>query len=158
MMVSAHGIGAAVLLVLAVLLVPAMATPSIPLPFTSGVVPTGSMVPAINVGDLILVDRTVGFSDVAAGDVVMFRGNDLWPISHRVLAHDGFEITTKGDANQFKDAPITEDAYLGVVSAVVPTHMLGPAGYAIGMMLTVSLLLVMVAFLLCMHGYRQRIR
>ena len=135
-MLDAYIIGICILLVTAFLFLPLSATPYIPLPFTSGVMPTESMTPAINVGDLMLVDRTVGFSDVVVDDVVMFRG-EIFPISHRVIAHDGLEMTTKGDANPFQDPPITEDSYLGVVT-VIPTHMLGPAGYVAGTMLTVT--------------------
>ena len=120
-------------------------------------VPTGSMVPAINLGDMILVDRTVGFSDVAVGDVVMFRDNALQPISHRVLAHDGFEMTTKGDANLLSDPPITKDVYLGVVAGVAPTHVLGSAGFVIGTLFTFSgILFIVFMFLLCMHVRERR--
>lgn len=158
-MTNAYAIGGLILFVLAISFAPMMATPSIPLPFTSGVMSTGSMVPAINVGDLFLVDRTVGFSDIVVGDIVMFRGNTFQPVSHRVLAHDGFEMTTKGDANPFNDAPVTKSTYLGVVVGVVPTHMLGPTGYVVGTALTLTgILSIASLFLFYVHFRGRRIR
>ena len=156
-MPDAYLIGICILLVAAFLFSPLLATPYIPLPFTSGVMPTESMVPVINVGDLILVDRTVGFSDAAVGDVVMFRGHEVQPISHRVIAHDGLEMITKGDANTVQDTiPITQDSYLGVVVMVIPTSMFGPVGFAIGMVLTVSLLSLIGAVIMFVFTVRHR--
>ena len=145
-----------VLFVMMMLFLPLLATPHIPLPLTSGVVPTKSMTPVINEGDLIIVDRMTGFSDTQRGDIVMFHGHMLQPISHRVIEHDDTTITTKGDANGFADRPITKDQYLGRVMLIVPTHMLGPAGFVIGSLLTVSGILGMCTCACCVHYNRKK--
>ena len=125
------------LFALAIIFLPIFA-PVIWLPFTSGTMPTESMKPAINVGDLIFIDRLTSFSDIAVGDVIMFK-DDTLPIAHRVIAHDGFQITTQGDANKHADPPITEDKYLGRVQLIVGTHALGPHfGLIVASMLSVS--------------------
>lgn len=78
------------------------------LPFglaTYGVM-TGSMEPAIHVGDLAYVDTRVTGEDVSPGDVIAFDIGDGQTCTHRVVAVDeeAREITTKGDANGNPDA------------------------------------------------------
>ena len=128
-----------VLLGLALLFMPMVAVPYVPLPFTSGLMPTFSMYPNIVRGDVLYVDRTVGFSEVVVGDIALFWGSADHPISHRVIAHDGTEVTTRGDLSDRNDPPLTADKYLGKVSVVIPVHALGPQfGYAAGFFLTFS--------------------
>ena len=125
------------------------------LPFTSGAMPTESMAPAIHVGDSIFINRMVSFSDIAVGDVIMFKGKPL-PIAHRVIAHDGFEITTKGDFNNHTDGPITKDQYLGRVDFIIETHMLGPyLGVVAAVILSVSGLFCLPASIILCVGYRK---
>lgn len=72
------------------------------------VVVSGSMAPAINAGDLIVV-RSTPIEDVEAGQVVTFsdkdRGGDL--VTHRVesivAAVSGYEVVTRGDANTARE-------------------------------------------------------
>ena len=155
-MVNIYQISAGTLLFVAVLFLPQLAYYA-PLPFTSGVMATESMTPAIKVHDLMYVDRTVDFSDVVVGDVVMFRGSSVYPISHRVIAPDDFTITTKGDANLYDDTPITKDSYLGVVISVIPTHVFGPVGFVMGAMLSISSLLFCGVFtIIIFRIYRRK--
>ena len=146
------------LLGLALLFMPMAAVPYVPLPFTSGLMPTFSMYPNIVRGDVLYVDRTVGFSEVMVGDVALFWGAASHPISHRVVAHDGTGVTTRGDLNDRNDPPVTADKYLGRVSVVIPVHSLGPQfGYAVGFFLTFSgiMLVSAVAYVL---AHREWIR
>ncbi len=128
-----------VLVCLAILFMPIVAVSYIPLPFTSGIIPTFSMYPNIIPGDVLYVDRTVDFSKVAVGDVILFWGTEGHPISHRVIVHDGVEVITRGDFNDSNDPPVTAEMYLGKVSAVIPLHVLGPQfGSIVGFFLTFS--------------------
>ena len=91
------------------------------------VVSSGSMVPAINVYDIVVVKETVRFDDIKVGDVIAFKSptkNEI--IVHRVaqIYQNPLEIRTKGDANQDSipgtDMPITRSNYLGMVTFVIP--------------------------------------
>jgi signal peptidase len=77
-------------------------------------VASGSMIPTLNIGDLIVVQGVLNVSDLKAaprpeGDIIVFRNpsdkNEL--IVHRAInktMHDGFwYIRTKGDANPAPD-------------------------------------------------------
>ena len=68
-------------------------------------VSTGSMSPAFNVGDIVLLDKKIAFDDLQVGDVIVFErpeGKSRIIIS-RIIDIDYTEnqkiITTKGDAN-----------------------------------------------------------
>jgi len=94
------------------------------------VVSSGSMVPELEVFDVLIVDRrSYPFESIAVGDVIVFNrpaGQDR-VIVHRVTAiidDDPFSIRTKGDANPASipgtDFPITEEEYIGKVAYVIP--------------------------------------
>jgi len=88
------------------------------------VVSSGSMVPELEVYDVLIVDGKIPFEEVEVGDIIVFNrpsGNDR-VIVHRVAAimdEDPFTIRTKGDANPASipgtDFPITEEEYIGKV-------------------------------------------
>ena len=86
-------------------------------------VSTDSMVPAMNVGDLVFT-REVQFEDVKVGDVLTFtkEGSQKW-FSHRVVKIDAEEkaFRTKGDHNNIVDPGYTYfDAVVGRVEKKVP--------------------------------------
>ena len=94
------------------------------------VVSSGSMVPELEVFDVLIVDRrSYPFESIAVGDVIVFNrpaGQDR-VIVHRVAAiidDDPLSIRTKGDANPASipgtDFPITEEEYIGKVAYVIP--------------------------------------
>jgi len=94
------------------------------------VVSSGSMVPELEVFDVLIVDRrSYPFESIAVGDVIVFNrpaGQDR-VIVHRVTAiidDDPLSIRTKGDANPASipgtDFPITEEEYIGKVAYVIP--------------------------------------
>jgi signal peptidase len=66
------------------------------------IVHTGSMVPTLNPGDLV-VDKPV--TTLHKGEVISFR-HDLTPdvVTHRIRWYSHGVISTKGDANATKDA------------------------------------------------------
>jgi len=93
------------------------------------VVSSGSMIPNLNIFDVIVVQGNVPFDHVKIGDIIVFNrpsGHDK-VIVHRVaeiLSKDPLEIRTKGDANPGSipgtDFPITKGDYIGKVVYVIP--------------------------------------
>lgn len=93
------------------------------------VVSSGSMIPNLNIFDVIVVQGHVNFDQLKIGDIIVFNrpnGHDK-VIVHRVaeiLSKDPLVIRTKGDANPGSipgtDFPITKDDYIGKVEYVIP--------------------------------------
>ena len=93
------------------------------------VVSSGSMIPNLNIFDVIVVQGNVPFDHIKVGDIIVFNrpnGHDK-VIVHRVaeiLGKDPLEIRTKGDANPGSipgtDFPITKADYIGKVVYVIP--------------------------------------
>lgn len=93
------------------------------------VVSSGSMVPVLEVYDVLVVSGHVPFEDIQVGDIIVFNrpsGHDR-VIVHRVAAIIDDEpktIRTKGDANPASipgtDFPITEEEYIGKVVYTIP--------------------------------------
>lgn len=93
------------------------------------VVSSGSMIPVLQVYDVLIVDGKVPFDDIHIGDIIVFNrpnGHDR-VIVHRVaeiLDDNPKTIRTKGDANPISipgtDYPITKSEYIGKVAYVVP--------------------------------------
>ncbi len=117
------------------------------------VVETGSMVPALDPGDLV-VDRPVN-GDLKVGDIITFKhgqGDDL--VTHRIVGITPEGIKTKGDANRTADVWTIPDDYVqGVVAFRIPkggyviTFMSKPAGIgAVTAALTALILLWRVFF------------
>ncbi len=93
------------------------------------VVSSGSMIPELQVFDVLVVQGNDPFDSVIVGDVIVFNR----PIDHdRVIVHrvaaitseDPYTIRTKGDANPASipgtDFPITEEEFIGKVAYVIP--------------------------------------
>lgn len=102
------------------------------------VVSSGSMIPTLNIGDLVIIqhsNNTSSFNNLKVGDIIVFKsygvtrtGQHL-TIVHRVAAirmdiHSNRIIRTKGDANPISiplvDYPIMEKNYIGKVVYVIP--------------------------------------
>jgi signal peptidase len=96
------------------------------------VVSSGSMVPNLNVNDILVVRDGNSFQDLKVGDIIVFDRHDG---ADRVIVHRVAEIfddsegnhqiiRTKGDANDGSipgtDFPIREDDYIGKVAYVIP--------------------------------------
>ena len=104
------------------------------------VVVSGSMIPALEINDIIVIQGHDTFEEVEIGDIIVFdRPSD----HNRVLVSRVVSITnedpktvrTQGDRNPGsmpgKDFPITEDEYIGKVAYIIPqlgyvTQMLQP--------------------------------
>jgi len=76
---------------------------------TLHVVASGSMVPRLNVGDVVIA-LSDEFSPPAMGDIVIFKGTKLngeaiGPFAHRIVGGDATSgWVTKGDANESDDS------------------------------------------------------
>lgn len=93
------------------------------------VVSSESMVPTLNVYDIIVVRNGSTFDDIKVGDIIVFHSPSDYDrvIVHRVAKiQQGSEkmITTKGDNNPASipgiDYPITKKEYIGKVILVIP--------------------------------------
>ena len=93
------------------------------------VVASGSMIPALQVYDIIVIQGHQPFQEVQVGDIIVFdRPSDHnRVIVHRVesiLNEDPKTIRTQGDANpswiRGTDYPITEEEYIGKVEYIIP--------------------------------------
>lgn len=93
------------------------------------VVASGSMIPALEVYDVLMVSGHEPFNELEVGDIIVFdRPSDHnRVIVHRVasiLDEDPRTIRTKGDANPASipgtDFPITEEEYIGKVAYTLP--------------------------------------
>ena len=69
--------------------------------FAHVVVVSGSMQPAIDAGDLLILREQ---KEYQVGDVVTFRWNNSL-VTHRIIAVDGDRVVTKGDSNNVADEP-----------------------------------------------------
>ena len=126
---------------------------ALPMPFGTGaaVVLSGSMSPALEVDDLVIVRAR---SSYEVGDVVVYQsGKDL--IVHRIIEINGSEIITKGDANQSADSPISISAIKGEVAV-----KLSGAGVVVNFlkMPAVGIVLLIGAFVLMEQSFRSEKR
>ncbi len=90
----------------------------LPMPFGFGVavVLSGSMEPTLNVNDIIIVR---GAESYDINDIVVYDdGREL--IVHKVIEKNGDMLTTKGDANNIADDPISAEAVKGKVAFSIP--------------------------------------
>ena len=97
------------------------------------VVASGSMIPALEVYDVLIVQGHEPFEDIEIGDIIVFNrpSDHNRVIVHRVVSiieDNPKTIRTQGDANQGSipgtDFPITEEEYIGKV-----VHTLPQVGY-----------------------------
>lgn len=93
------------------------------------VVVSGSMIPVLQVYDIIVIQGHDTFEEVEIGDIIVFdRPSDHnRVIVHRVVSitnEDPRTIRTQGDANPGSipgtDFPITEEEYIGKVAHIIP--------------------------------------
>lgn len=93
------------------------------------VVASGSMIPVLQVYDVLVVQGHEPFEEIEVGDIIVFNrpSDHNRVIVHRVasiLEDDPKTIRTKGDANPASipgtDFPITEEEYIGKVAYTIP--------------------------------------
>lgn len=93
------------------------------------VVASGSMIPVLEVHDLLVISKHEKFENIVVGDIIVFNrpSDHNRVIVHRIvsiLEEDPYTLRARGDANPASipgtDFPITEDEYLGKVVYVIP--------------------------------------
>ncbi len=93
------------------------------------VVASGSMIPELQVYDVLIVQGHEPFEDLEIGDIIVFNrpSDHNRVIVHRVVSiinDDPITLRTKGDANPASipgtDFPITEEEYIGKVVYTLP--------------------------------------
>jgi len=93
------------------------------------VVASGSMIPVLQVYDVLIVQGHEPFEDIEVGDIIVFNrpSDHNRVIVHRVasiIQEDPKTIRTQGDANPASipgtDFPITEEEYIGKVAYTLP--------------------------------------
>ena len=120
------------------------------------VVASGSMIPELQVYDVLIVQGNIPFEDIKVGDIIVFdrpTGHDR-VIVHRVAAIlDDYPktIRTKGDNNVASipgtDFPVTEKDYIGKVEYKIPqigyvTQVLKPPTNYILIVLVIGVMIV----------------
>lgn len=108
-----------------------------------------SMAPAISAGALIYVVDT---GQYGVGDVVTFQRAGK-SVTHRIVETKEETYVTKGDGNDGRDAPITEDQIVGEVVVSIPLY-----GYLFTLASTplgVGLLVVVPALMLLRSELQQ---
>ena len=70
---------------------------------------SGSMQPALQIGDVIIVKKS---NNYAERDIITYS-NGLTTITHRIIAINNDEVITKGDANEVDDKPINKEQIVG---------------------------------------------
>lgn len=93
-------------------------------PIYPSVIATGSMIPMIQPGDVILVDKKVDAMELGKGDIIQFRRENIL-ISHRiidVIEKDGVKsYRTQGDNNSGPDQEIVKpEDVKGEIFKVIP--------------------------------------
>ena len=127
------------------------------------VVSSGSMIPDLEIYDILVVSGNYPFGEVQIGDIIVFNrpsGHDR-VIVHRVVAvtdEDPRTLRTKGDANPASipgtDFPITDEEYIGSVVYVIPqagyiTRVLSPP-------VNYIIIAVIVGFIVTKHLYGKK--
>ena len=84
--------------------------------WSAAVVISGSMSPAIEVDDMVIIHRQGAYS---CGDIVMYKDGDSL-VTHRVEEVTQTGYITRGDANNTPDPPVSADRVVGKVVFVIP--------------------------------------
>ena len=120
------------------------------------IVMTGSMEPAINSGDLIIVKQATA-GDIKKGDIISFYdpdGNGTSVLTHRVtdiLSSDSsLSFRTKGDANNAEDSKAVD---AGKLIGIYKTRIKNAGSVAMFMQSTAGLIVCVILPLLLLVGY-----
>lgn len=77
---------------------------------------SGSMMPAIQVGDLLIIRQQ---ADYQPGDIISYQdGASL--VTHRLLSYQDGMLLTQGDANNAPDRPVAPSQVAGKVMLRIP--------------------------------------
>lgn len=126
-----------------------LAGDTVPMPFGVGsaVVLSGSMEPAVSVGDLLIISRQDAYQ---VGDIVVYQSGRI-AVTHRIVSISEDEVITRGDANNTEDAPIPPERIKGEVVLIIPC-----VGYLVNIIKTplVTLAIIALAVFLMERSFR----
>ena len=138
--------------------------------FTPSIIASGSMQPALNPGDIVLIISAPA-ATIKVGDIIQYRTTDA-PIIHRVIdkyeASGSLWFITQGDANNAPDDPVNERQItgkaiftipqLGWVSIYVKTAFTEIISFLINNITTAfaTLSILLVASVFGVHRYRNQ--
>lgn len=95
-----------------IIISPKIFTGFYPFGIRTAVVLTGSMSPAIEINDFVIVRKP---DAINVGDIVSYKEDDGgMEVLHRVVKIEDGKITTKGDANNVEDKPVEISQATGV--------------------------------------------
>ena len=115
-----------------------------PLGIGASVVLSGSMEPALSVGDLLVIREAKAYD---TGDIVVYQSGSM-AVVHRIVEMTEETVTTRGDANNAPDTPVPLDALKGRVVLVIPL-----LGYAVWTLKSpVGILVAIIAAILLMEA------
>lgn len=121
----------------------------VPMPFGVGsaVVLSGSMEPAVSVGDLLIISE---WNNYQVGDIVVYQSGRI-AVTHRIVSISGDEVITRGDANNAEDEPISLERIKGKVVMIIPC-----VGYLVNIIKTplVTLAIIALAVFLMERSFR----
>ena len=116
-----------------------------PLGYKTAIILSGSMEPTLSVDDLVIVKKA---EEIEPGDIVAYYDENGNKVMHRVIDVEEDTITTKGDANNTADIPISKDKvcgkyvgkikYLGKIVKFIKT----PLGISVCFVLIIIILLI----------------
>ncbi len=83
---------------------------------------TGSMTPNLNIGDAVIIDKTVNKDKLNEGDIIAYTNKDGILVIHRILKINSDEtFITKGDYNNAADAYyVNKEQVKGIVRLKIP--------------------------------------
>jgi len=126
------------------------------------VVVSGSMRPALDIGDIVLVDARKPFN-VSIGDVIAFRFENMIVV-HRVINVTGGGFRTKGDANPDPDPFVVDSSsVVGKVVGSIPKIGLATLALQQGLAIfkispaALSVVLPVAIVLLALYAWRRRL-
>lgn len=100
------------LVYLFIIISPKVFTGFYPFGIKTAVVLTGSMSPAIEINDFVIVKKP---DNINVGDIVSYKENDDgMEVLHRVVRMEDDKVYTKGDANNTEDKPVEISQITGV--------------------------------------------
>ena len=111
--------------------------------FSSAVVLSGSMEPAIRVDDMVIVHKQDFYKLL---DVIMYEGENSM-ITHRVVGLRDDSYVTRGDSNNTDDPAVPAEKVVGKVVCTIPgagkviLFLQSPLGMCIMVLLAVAMLL-----------------
>ena len=85
---------------------------------------SGSMVPSIYKGDVVIIEKNRDFEHLEIGQVIAYKKSNIIVVhrlTKKIMVDGKYYFYTKGDANDFVDNyEITEDMFIGIVNHKIP--------------------------------------